>query len=162
MAADIKFNAVPTSPPSLTPPALTAPAPPLPSPRKIRWAVRLFAVLVVLAVASFGVHWFNQRLAQSITEDAFVEAHIVNVAPEMVSGRIVRLLVEENDRVEQGQALAEIEPVHYQDQVNQARGKFELAEAELERQKAGLAKLKKEVPLQIEVAEQTLAGARTD
>jgi multidrug resistance efflux pump len=30
----------------------------------------------------------------SITDDAFVEAHIVNVAPEVVSGRIVRLLVD--------------------------------------------------------------------
>src|SRR5262249_57675281 len=33
---------------------------------------------------------------------------------------------------------------------------------ELKRKEAGLAKLKKEVPLQIGVAEQTLAGARTE
>src|SRR5262249_35486250 len=97
-----------------------------------------------------------------ITDDAFVEAHIVNVAPEMVSGRVVRFLVDENDKVEQGQLLAEIEPVHYRDQVEQARGKLDLAEAELKRQEAGLAKLRKEVPLQIEVARQTLAGARTE
>jgi membrane fusion protein (multidrug efflux system) len=80
----------------------------------------------------------------------------------MVSGRIVRFRVEENDRVEQGQVLAEIDPIHYGDQVEQARGKLDLAEAELKRQEAGLAKLKKEVPLQIDVAEQTLAGARTE
>src|SRR4029077_8355464 len=80
------------------------------------------------------------------------EAHIVNVAPEMVSGRIVRYLVDENDPVQQGQVLAEIEPVHYRDQVEQARGKLELAEAELKRQEAGLTKLKNEVPLQIDVA----------
>jgi membrane fusion protein (multidrug efflux system) len=46
--------------------------------------------------------------------------------------------------------------------VEQARGKLDLAEAELKRQEAGLAKLKKEVPLQIDVAKQTLAGARTE
>jgi len=112
-------------------------------------------------VVYFGIHWFTSRLAQSITEDAFVEAHIVNVAPDMVSGRLVRFLVEENDPVEQGQVLAEIEPVHYRDQV-EARGKLDLAKAELERQKAGLTKLKNEVPLQINVAEQTLAGARRE
>jgi membrane fusion protein (multidrug efflux system) len=106
--------------------------------------------------------WWSYRLTHSITDDAFVEAHIVNVAPEMVSGRIVRFHVEENDRVEQGQVLAEIEPIHYRDQVEQARGKLELAEAELKRQEAGLAKLKKEVPLQIGVAQQTLAGARSE
>ena len=94
--------------------------------------------------------------SNSITDDAFVEAHIVNVTPEMVSGRIVRFLVEENDHVEQGQVLAEIEPVHYRDQVEQAQGKLELAEAELKRQEAGLAKLKNEVPLQIDVAEKSV------
>ena len=110
-------------------------------------------------VGYFGFHWFTHRLGHSVTDDAFVEAHIVNVAPEMVSGRIIRFLVEENDHVEQGQVLAEIEPVHYRDQVDQARGKLELAEAELRRQEAGLAKLEKEVPLQIEVADKTVEEA---
>jgi membrane fusion protein (multidrug efflux system) len=97
-----------------------------------------------------------------MTDDAFVEAHIVNVAPEMVSGRVVRFVVDENDRVEEGQVLAEIEPIHYRDQVDQAKGKLELGEAELKRQEAGLAKLQKEVPLQIDLAQQTLAGAQTE
>ena len=97
-----------------------------------------------------------------LTDDAFVEAHIVNVAPEMVSGRLVRFLFDENDTVAQGQVLAEIEPVHYRDQVEQARGKLDLAEAELRRQEAGLLKLKKEVPLQIDVAQQTLLAAKTE
>src|SRR5262249_36276953 len=61
-----------------------------------------------------------------------------------------------------GQVLAEVDPIHYRDQVEQARGKLDLAEAELKRQEAGLAKLKKEVPLQIDVAKQTLAAARTE
>jgi membrane fusion protein (multidrug efflux system) len=112
--------------------------------------------------AYYGIHWWSDRLSHSITDDAFVEAHIVNVAPEMVSGRVVRLLVDENDKVEQGQVLAEIEPVHYRDQVEQAQGKLDLAKAELKRQEAGLAKLKKEVPLQIAVAKQTLVAARTE
>jgi membrane fusion protein (multidrug efflux system) len=112
--------------------------------------------------AYFGLQWWSGRVSHSITEDAFVEAHIINVAPEMVSGRVVRFLVEEDDRVEQGQVLAEIEPIHYRDQVEQARGKLDLAEAELKRQEAGLVKLQKEVPLQIDVARQTLAGARTE
>src|SRR5205823_8079232 len=112
--------------------------------------------------AFVAFRWVEQRATQSLTDDAFVEAHIVNVAPEMVSGRLVRFLIEENDRVEQGQVLAEMEPVHYRDQVEQARGKLDLAEAELKRQEAGLAKLRKEIPLQIDVAKQSLAAARTE
>jgi membrane fusion protein (multidrug efflux system) len=117
---------------------------------------------VALVAAYFGLRWWAYRSYHSITDDAFVEAHVVNVAPEMVSGRIVRFHVEENDQVEQGQVLAEVEPIHYRDQVEQARGKLDLAEAELKRQKADLAKLEHEIPLQIDVATETLAVARTE
>lgn len=116
----------------------------------------------MIVAVYFGINFWNDRSLYSITEDVFIEAHIVNVAPETVSGRIIRFQVDENDHVEQGQILAEIEPIHYRDQIAQARGKLDLAEAELNRQEAGLVKLKKEVPLQVEVAQQTLAGARTE
>ncbi len=140
----------------------TAPAalPPVRRFSPVRWAVWCLLGAVAVIVAYFGFHWFTYRASNSITDDAFVEAHIVNVAPEMVSGRIVRFLVEENDHVEQGQVLAEIEPVHYRDQVEQAQGKLELAEAELKRQEAGLTKLKNEVPLQIDVAEESVEEAQ--
>src|SRR5438105_770719 len=155
------------APPTANSPATIPVAPSVPTParhlpRLVRWAIWCAAGAMAIAAAYFGIHWWTYRLTHSITDDAFIEAHIVNVAPDMVSGRIVRFHVEENDRVEQGQVLAEIEPVHYRDQVEQARGKHDLAEAELKRQEAGLAKLKKEVPLQVDVAKQTLAGARTE
>ncbi len=127
--------------------------------RLLAWCL---ALVLAIAVGIYGFNWWHFRAAHSITDDAFVEAHIVNVAPEMVSGRLVRFLVEENEQVAQRQVLAEVEPVHYRDQVEQARGKLELADAELKRQDAGLAKLKKEVPLQIDVARQTLTGARAE
>jgi membrane fusion protein (multidrug efflux system) len=149
------------TPPQPAPPAAPAPAA---RPKPLLRRLLLPAVLLALAAvaAAFAIHWCYRRATHSMTDDAFVEAHIVNVAPEMVSGRIVRFLVEENDQVKQGQMLAEVEPVHYRDQLEQARGKLELAEAELKRQEAGLAKLRKEVPLQIDGAKQTLAAARTE
>jgi membrane fusion protein (multidrug efflux system) len=128
----------------------------------MRWGLWCAAGGLAIVAAYFGIQWWAYRFSHSITEDAFVEAHIINVAPEMVSGRIVKFLVDENDKVKQDQVLAEIEPIHYRDQVEQARGKLELAEAELKRQEAGLTKLKKEVPLQIDVAKETLAGAQTE
>jgi membrane fusion protein (multidrug efflux system) len=150
-----------TKPPDTTTPTA---APQAPAPSRSRLATRLVArgaaAAAVVVTIYFGVQWFTARLAQSITDDAFVEAHIVNVAPEMVSGRIVRFLVEENDYVEQGQVLAEVEPVHYRDQVAQTQGKLELAEAELKRQQAGLKKLENEVPLQIDVADKSIDEAQ--
>jgi membrane fusion protein (multidrug efflux system) len=122
----------------------------------------LAGILFLVLVAGGTWYWMQARLGRSLTEDAFVEAYIVNVAPEMVSGRIVRFLVQENDQVQQDQLLAEIDPTHYQDQVNQARRKVEGAEAELNRQEAGLARLKEEVPLQIEIAQRALDTAQAE
>ena len=103
--------------------------------------------------------WVGYRRGHSITDDAFVEAHIVNLAPEMVSGRIVRLLVDENDRVERGQVVAEIDPVPYRDKVNLASSRLEAARRELVRQQADLARLRREVPIQIEIARRALETA---
>src|SRR4051794_7397137 len=104
------------TPPS-PPPAVTA-APPAPArssgaagrnrPRTIVLALLLIAAAAVAAPALWN--WAEFRRAHSITDYAFVEAHIVNIAPQLVSGRIVRFLVEEDERVEPGQVLAEIDP----------------------------------------------------
>ncbi len=83
----------------------------------------------------------------------------MNLSAQTVSGHLVRYLVDENDYVEQGQLLAEIDPVPYRDQVEVARSKVAAAEAELQRQEAALERLKVEVPLQVEIAQKTSAAA---
>jgi membrane fusion protein (multidrug efflux system) len=118
--------------------------------------------LIAIVVAYIGIHWLTYRFSHSITDDAFVEAHIVNIAPQSVSGHVVRFLVDENERVEQGQVLAEIDPVSYRDQVHIARSKLDTAQAELRRQEAALARLRLEVPIQIEIAQRSLAAAQAD
>jgi membrane fusion protein (multidrug efflux system) len=125
----------------------------------VAWCV---AAAIAIVAVYFAIHWWGYRLSHSITDDAFVEAHIVNISPQTVSGHLVRFLVEENDHVEQGQLLAEIDPVPYRDQVNIARSKVETAQAELRRQEASLARLRLEVPIQIEIARRSLAAAQAD
>ncbi|HEY7314511.1 MAG TPA: HlyD family secretion protein [Gemmataceae bacterium] len=148
-------------PPSQPP----VPTPPPPAPRR-RLLSRLLWLVALLGLAGFATPfvylWWSQRLTSSITEDAFVEAHIVNIAPQSVSGHLVRFLVEENDRVEQDQVLAEIDAVPYRDQVELARSKVDGAEAELRRQEAALARLRMEVPIQIEISRRSLAAAKAD
>ena len=148
---------------STTPPQSAAPAeaarPSARIDRRLAWTI----VVLGLATAAWFLHsWVHFRRSHSITDDAFVEAHIVNIAPHAVSGHIVRFLVDENERVTQGQIVAEIDPVLYRDQVAVARAKLSTAEAELQRQQQALARLKIDVPLQIEVAKRTLAAAHAD
>jgi membrane fusion protein (multidrug efflux system) len=126
----------------------------------------ILAVLVVLLILAAGVplamSWIEYRRTHSITDDAFVEAHIVNIAPELVSGRLIRYLVEENDRVDQGQTVAEVDPIPYRDKVNVTRAQLDTALAELARQSADLERVRKEVPIQIEIARRTFAAAQAD
>jgi membrane fusion protein, multidrug efflux system len=127
---------------------------------------RMIAVGLVVAAAALGVpaaiRWVDDRRTHSLTDDAFVEAHIVNVAPQLVSGRIVRFLAGEDDRVVQGQVVAEIDPIPYRDKVNVARAQLDSALAELDRQRADLARTRKEVPIQVEIARRTFASAVAD
>src|SRR5437868_1140129 len=93
----------PTPPPPASAAADHSPLTTHRSPKRICLSVA--ALLVLIVVGYFATHWFTYRFSHSITDDAFVEAHIVNIAPQSVSGHLVRVLVEENDRVEQGQML---------------------------------------------------------
>jgi membrane fusion protein (multidrug efflux system) len=148
----------PAPTPAAPPPAVAAP----PRRATVR-LLRLGGLLLLLAGLAIAFSsWWASRRNQSVTEDAFVEAHIVNVAPQSVSGRLIRFHVEENEHVKQGQLLAEIDPVPYRDQVRLAEGKVDTAQAELRRQQAALERLRKEVPLQIAAAQSTLAAARAE
>ncbi len=134
--------------PSSGEPHATAPTAPVPAgPRRTRLPLgRLIALVLLIAILVIGVprvmSWIDYRRTHSITDDAFVEAHIVNVAPEMVSGRIIRFLAGENDRVGQGQVVAEIDPIPYRDKVNISRAQLDLAQAELARQRADLKRVR--------------------
>src|SRR5262249_18053067 len=140
-----------------------APPPLAPQRRLLSRLLGFGGLLALIALAiPFVYSWWSHRVTHSITDDAFVEAHIVNIAPQSVSGHLVRFFVEENDRVEQGQVLAEIDPVPYRDQVELARSKVEGAEAELRRQEAALDRLRQEGPIQIGIARRALAAARAD
>jgi membrane fusion protein, multidrug efflux system len=75
--------------------------------------------VVLAALAIFVAYlWWSYRQTHSITADAFVEAHIINVAPQTVSGHIINFLVEENDRVKEGDLLVQIDQEPYQVQVD--------------------------------------------
>ncbi|MGP0062848.1 MAG: biotin/lipoyl-binding protein [Isosphaeraceae bacterium] len=127
---------------------------------------RLLALAFLIALIAVSVpvarSWVNYRRTHSITDDAFVEAHIVNIAPQRVSGRIVQFLVEEDDRVVQGQVVAEVDPIPYRDKVNLARAQLAASLSELNRQNAELARTRKEVPIQTEIARRSFATAEAD
>src|SRR5580692_10918205 len=131
--------------------------------RSDRW-MRLAVVsgLFLLVVMPLSVWWVVYRFTHSITDDAFVETHVVNIAPQEVSGHLVRYQVQEYDTVAASQLLAEIDPVPYRDQVALLEAKLGVAEAQLAAAKTTLERLQAQVPREIEVAHRALAAAKAE
>jgi membrane fusion protein, multidrug efflux system len=74
---------------------------------------RLVALFVVGAVAIGGAtYWWVTRGLVS-TDDAFVDGDAVTLSPQ-VGGRVLRLLVTDNQRVKRSDLLLEIDPSDYQ------------------------------------------------
>jgi membrane fusion protein (multidrug efflux system) len=81
------------------------------------------AIVIVLAV----VAWFWLTAGRESTDDAQTEAHVVQVAPR-VGGTVLKVLVNDNQMVEAGATLVELDPRDFQIAVEKA--KADLADAE--------------------------------
>lgn len=88
-----------------------------------------FAALVLVGV---GIWFFAFRPYVS-TDDARVAEDLIRVAPDGVGGTVLKVNVQEGDRVTQGQVLAEIDHSTYQAQLWKAQARAVLAQADLKR-----------------------------
>jgi len=121
----------------------------------LRWAALGAAAILLLLVA---VPWIAYRFTHSITNDAFIESHLINLAPQ-VSGTVVEVFVQEQDLVKQGQLLARVDPLSYQREVQLARARLVVAEAALAKARVDLTLLSEEVPQRVIAAEKKRAAA---
>jgi membrane fusion protein (multidrug efflux system) len=85
-----------------------------------------FIVLVLIVVALFAWRYFT---SYESTDDAQIDGHINSVSAR-VSGHVIKLNVEDNQYVQQGTVLVEIDPADYQIAVNQAKAQYEDAVAQ--------------------------------
>jgi membrane fusion protein, multidrug efflux system len=87
-------------------------------------------------IALVLVFWFlfGNRVT---TDDAQVDGYITTVSPR-VSGEVVELWVKDNQQVQAGDALVEIDPRDYQAAYNQAKAAYDVAEAEAQSAKVNI------------------------
>lgn len=111
--------------------------------RKVFWLLGLLVVVTVAAAL-----WVYQQ-ARRTTDDAYLEAHVVQLAPR-VSGPVLRVLVEENQSVKKGQLLLEIDPADYRVRVQQAEAAVQSSWRRLQaaRVRAGVARVTTDASLQ--------------
>ncbi len=80
----------------------------------------------------FGIYFTIHSIFYQSTDDAFVEGHIVSIAPR-VEGPVLKLLIDDNQLVKKGDLLLEIDPKDYDVKLQQAKAKLEEAKASLVR-----------------------------
>ncbi len=79
--------------------------------------------IIALVVVGFIVYEFTKYQS---TDDAYVETTTVSVSPK-VSGQIVKVLVEDNQKVKAGDVVAVIDKIDYEVKLQQATAQYERA-----------------------------------
>src|ERR1700722_19047761 len=92
---------------------------------RTKWGLILVGLLVLVGV------FFLWRYLESYesTDDAQIDGHVNSVSAR-VSGHVLKLNVEDNQYVEKGTVLVEIDPADYQVAVAQVRAEYEDAQAQ--------------------------------
>ena len=95
--------------------------------RRRLWLGALGAVVLVAGVG-YGAYWFFVGRYYESTNDAYLTADNVTVAPK-VAGYVVELSAQDNQVVKQGDVLARIDPRDYQTALDSAAADLASAEA---------------------------------
>ncbi len=93
--------------------------------KRARLGIGLVAI-VLLVGGLFAWHYFS---SYDSTDDAQIDGHVNSVSAR-VSGHVIKLNVDDNQYVEKGTVLVEIDPADYQVAVEQARAQYADAQAQ--------------------------------
>jgi len=148
-AANVKVPPVEPRKPNLSPEGLLSP--------KTRRLLMIGGVLLL----AFSIGLFFYFHNRETTDDAQVDGHITPIAAK-ISGRISKVLVDDNQAVKAGQILAQIDPGDYQAAVDQARGALALAEGEARSAGVDVPRTSETVASGQSSADAQLAGAQAD
>jgi membrane fusion protein (multidrug efflux system) len=97
--------------------------------------VRIGLVVIVLALIVGGVlYWLHARQYES-TDDAFIDTHIVQVAPQ-IAAQVTRIYVTDNQLVRAGQPLVDLNPADPQARIAQIEAQQAQAETQIAQARA--------------------------
>jgi membrane fusion protein (multidrug efflux system) len=89
---------------------------------------RLFLIIGLIALVIVGFFLWRYFSSYESTDDAQIDGHVNSISPR-VSGHVISLKVQDNQYVEVGTLLAEIDPADYQVLVQRAEADYEDAKA---------------------------------
>ncbi|WP_394849224.1 HlyD family secretion protein [Pendulispora brunnea] len=125
-------------------------------PRKRR-TPRLLAALGTVALVGAG-SWYALTAGRENTDDAQVEGRVMNVSAR-VPGQVLHVRVSDNQTVNAGDVLIELDPADYQAKVDAARADVVAARAQAEGARASLALIEKTAPANVVQAKGGMTAA---
>jgi len=99
-----------------------------PPPRSSKRRRNIFILVIALVVLIGGVFLWRYLSSYESTDDAQVDVHLCPVSAR-ISGYVIAVNVDDNQWVEKGKVLVEIDPKDYQVAVAQARANLANSEA---------------------------------
>jgi membrane fusion protein (multidrug efflux system) len=119
---------------------------------------KIFGAAVTLAGLAGGAYWLATRNSET-TDDAFIDANVVQIAP-LVGGAVVGVHFTDNQWVEAGQLLIQIDPRDYDVLVAAARANLAVAVAQRQAAQADLDLVKATTGAAIDEARNAVAQAK--
>src|SRR5262249_40239956 len=120
-AEDADELAPPRQPAAARPPGPTSDTSAPPTRPVFKRPLWLVVAIVALSVAALaGGRYYQYMIAHEWTDDAFIEARVIQISPK-VAGHILQIHVVDNQEVQQDALLLEIDPRDYAARLTQAR-----------------------------------------
>ena len=85
---------------------------------------KIIISLLVVILAVFGLAFYIHSSHYQHTDDAYLESHMVQVAPK-VSGQIIEVYIDDNDKVKAGDLVAKIDPADYKVRYDELSAQYE-------------------------------------
>jgi membrane fusion protein (multidrug efflux system) len=105
--------------------------------RGVRLVLLLVAILVLIALAIWLIHYQTVGKYFESTNDAYLAADSVTVSPK-ISGYVEEVYVRDNQDVKSGQPLVRVDPREYRAQASQFQAQIDLARANADNVRAGI------------------------
>ncbi|WP_084147045.1 HlyD family secretion protein [Maridesulfovibrio zosterae] len=110
----------------------------------------LISTVIMLICIALVYPIYVHAISHESTDNAFVEAHVISISPR-VPGHISKVLVIDNQQIEKGDVIAEIDPRDYQVALEVAQARIKSAQASV-----------KEADALVVAAEQELAQKKAE
>jgi membrane fusion protein (multidrug efflux system) len=97
--------------------------------RKWLWLAGI-GIPVLAIILYLGIPWIERALNTVSTDDAYVNGHVTFVAAR-VPGQVVKVFVDDNNRVRKGDLIVQLDKEPYQIQLDIKKAQLETAQADL-------------------------------